>query len=121
MSDSERSFLLEWAQRLRDAGDPKVGDFLDRADFPALRFHVLTVLFIAEKQSPRGEEGVSLIDHPGGRGVAGALVECLVDELAKHAEPDEAQAMRSMPFKAKYDRVKHLMAVNIPDKRPTFH
>lgn len=113
MCDEELAFLIEWGERIRAAGDQKVGKFLDDHDTEALRFYVLSFLYATERRQPRGIEGFP-IRHPHGRGVGGALVNCLADQLVRLLPIDEAAELQAMPFNARHERVKHLLAVQIP-------
>ncbi len=120
MCDEELAFLIKWGERIRAAGDLKVGEFLDEGDNQALRFYVLSYLYTTEQRQPRGAEGFP-IKHPHGRGVGGALVNCLADQLAKMLPIDEAAELQAMSFDRRHERVKHLLAVPLQVERILVH
>jgi hypothetical protein len=118
--DEELAFLIKWAERIRAAGDLNIRKILDEDDSKALRFYVLSYLYSTEQRQPRGAEGFP-IEHPHGRGIGGALVNCLTDQLAEMLPIDEAAELQAMSFERRHERVKHLLAVPLKVERVLVH
>lgn len=120
MTDGELIFLIEWGERMRRQGDQNVGPLLDSRDIQALRFYVLAFLVATERRVGPGAAGFP-IEHPDGRGVEGALIMCLADQLIAASDREEAARIRAMSFAEKQVRVAKIFDQAVGARRELVH